>query len=82
MAMFAAREMVAVAVDLERMKVKQLADELAARGAPKSANRKRVLQLRLRALIISAVQEGAAVDDGRGAAVDDGSDNEERDKAS
>ena len=37
------------------MKVKQLADELEWRGAPKSG-RKRVQQLRLRALMIIAAQ--------------------------
>ena len=41
--------------DLARMKVKQLADELEWRGAPKSG-RKRVQQLRLRALMIIAAQ--------------------------
>jgi len=41
-------------VPLAKMKMKQLSDELAARGAPKSGPRKRVLQLRLRALIIRA----------------------------
>ena len=53
--MFGASKMGAVAVDLAKMKVKQLADELEWRGAPKSG-RKRVQQLRLRALMIIAAQ--------------------------
>ena len=51
--MFGARAMVAVRVHLAKMKLKQLAEELGARGATKSG-RKRALQLRLRALIIRA----------------------------
>ena len=51
--MFGARAMVAVRVHLAEMKLKQLAEELGARGATKSG-RKRALQLRLRALIIRA----------------------------
>ena len=45
--------MVAVRVRLAKMKLKDLAEELGARGATKSG-RKRALQLRLRALIIRA----------------------------
>ena len=52
-AMFGARAMVAVRVRLAKMKLKELAEELGARGATKSG-RKRALQLRLRALIIRA----------------------------
>ena len=44
----------AVGLHLTQLKCKQLADELAERGAPRSG-RKRSLQLRLRALIIAAV---------------------------
>ena len=51
-----------IALHLTELKVKQLAEELAARGAAKSG-RKRALQLRLRALIISAVAAAAAADD-------------------
>ena len=51
--MFGAEAMLAVRVHLMEMKVKQLAEELEAREAPRSG-RKRALQLRLRALIISA----------------------------
>ena len=48
------RAMVAVRVPrLAKMKLKELAEELGARGATKSG-RKRALQLRLRALIILA----------------------------
>ena len=47
--MFGARAMVAVRVHLAKMKLKQLAEELGARGATKSG-RKRALQLRMRAL--------------------------------
>ena len=57
--------MEAVALHLTELKVRsssQLAEELAARGAAKSG-RKRALQLRLRALIISAVAAAAAADD-------------------
>jgi hypothetical protein len=53
--MFGASKMGTVAIDLAKMKVKQLADELEWHKAPKSG-RKRVLQLRLRALMISAAQ--------------------------
>ena len=52
--MFGRGAMVEVKVPLAKMKMKQLSDELAAFGAPKSGPRKRVLQLRLRALIIRA----------------------------
>ena len=52
--------MVEVKVPLAKMKMKQLSDELAARGAPKSGTRKRVLQLRLRALIIRAAAAARA----------------------
>ena len=45
-AMFGARAMVAVRVRLAKMKLKELAEELGARGATKSGQ-KRALQLRL-----------------------------------
>ena len=61
-----------VGLHLTEMKVKQLAEELGARGAPKSG-RKRALQLRLRALMIVAA---ALPDDDEAALNDDSSDSE------
>lgn len=57
--MFGADEMFAVSIPLQDMKVKQLAEELVARGVAKSGL-KRALQLRLRALMIAAALEVTA----------------------
>ena len=57
--MFGADEMLAVSIPLQDMKVKQLAEELVARGVAKSGL-KRALQLRLRALMIAAALEVTA----------------------
>ena len=51
-----AAAMEAVSVDLDRMKVTELAEELEARGAPRTG-RKAALQRRLRAVIIAAQRE-------------------------
>ena len=53
---FEAEAMEAVSVDLDRMKVTELAEELEARGAPRTG-RKAALQRRLRAVIIAAQRE-------------------------
>ena len=51
-----AMKLAGVGLHLTKLKLKQLAEELSERGAPKSG-RKRALQLRFRALIIAAVVE-------------------------
>ena len=51
--LFCAAAMVEVPVDLMKMTVLQLKDELAARGAPRTGQLKSVLRGRLRALIIA-----------------------------
>ena len=53
---FEAEAMEAVSVDLDRMKVTELAEELEARGATR-IGRKAALQRRLRAVIIAAQRE-------------------------